>query len=499
MTGRRCAFKRLRIIYSGIVSVSQGVRRISRPVQSRPVDALSAEKNGPDSEAWALALGSTMPNQLELEVLEQRLNGLMKLLEITRVLAAQHDLGRVLNTVTASACEALACERASLYLYDAEKDELYTRAVTELEIEEIRCPLGSGITGWVARTRKIANIPEPSMDARWNSSIDRRTGFHTANILAVPLIVFPDDRLVGVLQLLNKNNGEFDEFDEQLIQAFAAHAATALERARLLDEARRTQQLEISLDMGRAIQHSFLPETLPTISGYEVAACWKPAEAVSGDYYDVIPLKNGRIGLVVADVSGHGIGPSLMMASARAMLRVLTHTTSDPGQILSTLAETIDVDLRSGRFITMLIASLDPAQHEIVFANAGHGPALHFQRETGRFKRLESTSLPLGFSTDFQIANAPAIVMEPGDLLILGTDGGIELRNAEGDLFGYEGIERAVLAHQTLPARELVAAIMQATQEFHPSPLLPDDVTLLVVERKRHAEMSKEARSAQHE
>src|SRR5690606_32135360 len=127
----------------------------------------------------------------------------------------------------------------------------------------------------------------------------------------------------GVLQLLNRRSGAFDEFDEKLIQAFASHAATAIERGRLMEKARKSQAMQLALEMSRSIQTGFLPRQLPAIPGYDLAAWWQPAEEVSGDYYDVIPLPDGRIGLIVADVSGHGIGPSLIMASVRAMLRVL--------------------------------------------------------------------------------------------------------------------------------------------------------------------------------
>ena len=128
---------------------------------------------------------------------DARLGGLLKLLEITRVLATENDLDRILECVTNGSCKALSCERASLFLHDQETRELYTRVVTALEIEEIRAPIDRGITGWVARRRRVANIPHPQADARWNSSVDKQTGFTTRNIIAVPVISSSDDRLLG--------------------------------------------------------------------------------------------------------------------------------------------------------------------------------------------------------------------------------------------------------------------------------------------------------------
>eukprot|EP00913_Durusdinium_trenchii_P010863 g10192.t1 len=390
---------------------------------------------------------------------------------LVALLAALHDLDKILQTITAGACEALSCERASLYLYDDDQQELYTRVVTELEIEEIRSSIDFGITGWVARRKQVANIPDPRVDARWNSSIDRKTGFQTRNILASPLVSQHDDRLVGVLQLLNKRDGSFDEFDEQLLEAFGQHAATAIERTKLLDEVRQAQELRVAVDMGHAIQASFLPAELPPIDDYELAVWWHPAEKVSGDYYDVVQLPDGRWGLIVADVSGHGVGPALIMASVRAMLRILVERCSDPPTIVSRLARSIAADLQDGRFITFFMIALDPNSDELTFANAGHGPVLHYARDTNTFEHFPTTSLPLGVEADLEFPQHSPFHIDRGDLLLLATDGAIELRNDRDDMFGRERLEQLVHQHRKLNAHDLLAVIRDA--------IVMDKVTLI--------------------
>jgi phosphoserine phosphatase len=417
-------------------------------------------------------------------VAPQQQEALLRLLDVTCELAGHHSLDQILQTVTDGACEALGCERASLYLYDAESNEVYTRAVTELELEEIRSSADRGITGWVVRNRELANIPDPAADPRWNASFDRQTGFHTRNILAAPIIAPTDDRLIGVLQLLNKHGGTFGSFDEQVIRAFAAHAGTALERARLVADAQRSHELQTAVNMGRRIQSSFLPRHLPEIPGYAVGLWWRPAELVSGDYYDIVPLRDGRLGLVVADVSGHGVGPSLLMASVRAMFHVLTRRRTEPSEIVPLLAETIAPDLDGGTFLTFLMAALDPRSHELAYVNAGHGPALLFDRARDEFCVLKSTTLPLGFLHDFTPHAALHLTMGPGDLLILATDGLIELLNDAGEMFGRLRLEHLVRRHCTLAAPDLVMAIQDAIAEFLGDRQPLDDVTLLVVERK---------------
>jgi phosphoserine phosphatase RsbU/P len=293
-----------------------------------------------------------------------------------------------------------------------------------------------------------------------------------------------DGRLLGVLQLLNKAGDGFDDFDEQLIQVFAGHAATALERRRLLDEARQSQQFAAAFETARGIQVGLLPQQLPTVPGYRLAALWQPAEFVSGDYYDWLQLPDGRLAIVVGDVSGHGIGAALLMASVRAMLHVLVRTHSTPEAILSLLHEGLVADLRDSRFITLVMATVDPVTHAVRFANAGHAPALHYRAATDEFVRLQATSLPIGFpqielpSVDTQLS------LEPGDLLMLGTDGIVEVANDAGDLFRTERLMDLVRRHHRGGPQHLVRIIGETIQDYHGKPLLPDDCTLVVLERQ---------------
>ncbi|MCA9072348.1 MAG: PP2C family protein-serine/threonine phosphatase, partial [Planctomycetaceae bacterium] len=293
-----------------------------------------------------------------------------------------------------------------------------------------------------------------------------------------------DDRTVGVLQILNKRGESFDQIDERVLQAFAAHAATAIERAKLLLEAKKSQELRLAIEVGRKIQTSFLPSSLPEISGYQMAAWWQPAESVSGDYYDVLQLKDGRWGIVIADVSGHGVGPSLIMASARAMLRVMAEAGSAPHEILSLLSETIYEDLtKEGFFITCFLAALNSKRNQLVFANAGHGPVLHYHREEDSFSTLDATGLPVGVLDECVFAPSDKVILAPGDCVLLMTDGAFELHNAENEQFGVERIKDIIRQNAQSSAQELLEILRQAITAFDPDKLPPDDITILVLKR----------------
>lgn len=414
---------------------------------------------------------------------DRRIAALNDLLDVALQLGTEHDLTQILQIVTNGVCHAVNCERASLFLLDDTQHQLFTRVVTELEIREIRLSIDQGICGWVARNQKMAHVSDPQHDARWNSSVDRRTGYLTRNILAVPLISNIDERLVGVLQLLNKAGSDFDEFDQQLIRAFAAHAATALERRRLQEESLRAQEMKQSMEMARRIQRGFLPDALPDIPGYQVASWWQPAEFVSGDYYDWLPLPDGRACFIMGDVSGHGMGPSLLMASLRAMLHIVVKTVAGPDQIVELLADSIAPDLKQSQFVSFLLVSLDPLSHDIRFANAGHAPALHFSADAGKFSVLEATRLPLGFPAIRVGDIRTGFRMVAGDLLILGTDGVIEARDVSGALFGVRRLQQIINDNRHATASEIVAAVSAAVQQFQGNRPPKDDSTLVVIKR----------------
>lgn len=414
---------------------------------------------------------------------QQRLSALVRLLDVTRELAAEVDLTIILQTIAQAACQALVCERATLFQYDPARNELFTRVATELEVSDIRRSLDHGISGYVARHRQMVNVPDPAKDPRWSPEIDRQTGYHTRNILAAPLTSPRDGALLGVLQCLNNDGGPFDEFDEPLLEAFAQHAAVALDRARMVEQLRERQELDFALGLARDVQRRFMPERLPPIAGYDAATWWRPNQAVGGDYCDVMPLGDGRVGLVVADVSGHGLGVSLLMASVRAALRSLLLAHSGVGRLMELLNHAMAADLAEGRFITMILAALDPRRHTLDFANAGHAPALHYSAATQRIDPLESTGLPIGVTDDETYPLGKAISLGAGDWILLGTDGIVEAVRPDGEAFGYDRLYASIREFASLPASEFVARLGERVVDFCGGQPPADDLTILAVRR----------------
>ncbi len=215
------------------------------------------------------------------EQLRRRLEASTRLVELTRRLASETNIDRILEVVTSECRPALNCDRASLFIHDEPRREVFTRVATGLEQKEIRQSIDRGVVGWVVRHRQVAVVQGVDHDPRWNASIDENTGYKTHNLLAVPVFSRDNDAVLGVLEVLNKRT-LFDAHDEHLLQAFAAHAGAALDRSVLLERLRATQAIEQALQAARNVQSALLPSVLPRIEGYEIASWWQPADAVGG-------------------------------------------------------------------------------------------------------------------------------------------------------------------------------------------------------------------------
>lgn len=417
------------------------------------------------------------------EELRRRLVALANLIDVTRDLAAELDLGKTLEMITHEACEGLDCERATVFRFDPDDETLYMIAANALEIGEIRRALGEGISGYVALHREVVSVADPASDPRWHAGVDQLTGFQTRNILALPLCSPHGNRLLGVLELFNKRDHAFDALDIELARAFGQHAAAALERAYLIEELEERHAVMASLNIARDIQRGFMPNKLPPFPGYEMATWWFPNEAIGGDYCDVIPFRDGRVGLVIADVSGHGLGPSLIMASVRAGLKALLLEHSSPEHLMGLLGLSLADDLLDGLFITMCLASLDPVTHRLEFANAGHAPAFHYSPTSGEFTTMFATGMPIGVMDRPEYPQGPPIQIEVGDLIVLCTDGIVEAMDANNQQFGHERLRKIIQTHADRPVTELVNKIGADVSGHYEGDSPPDDLTVLVTRR----------------
>ena len=403
------------------------------------------------------------------------------LLAVLRRVASEPRLDPLLACIAEETCNLLDAERATLFLYDAKTDELHSRVATRSEIEVIRTSADRGIAGAVARQKACVIVPDAYADPRFNADVDRKTGWRTRNMVAVPMTNLAG-QLVGVVEALNKRAGEFTEDDASLLTALADQAGVALERARLLEEFLAKRRLENEMELARDIQVGLLPHTPPQLSGLDVAGWSRPSEYAGGDFFDLFAWGDRRLGIMLGDAVGHGVGPALLAAETRAHVRALALHESQPVAILRHANELLAGDVSEGRFVTLVLAAASADDGSVAWASAGHGPLLVL-RAGGRTQRLDSTGLPLGIAAQAPIESGPPIALGAGDAMLLVSDGIFECARPDGHPLGVDAVVKT--AHDCLakPAAAMLASIEALTDAACPSGRFSDDRTAVAIKR----------------
>lgn len=252
--------------------------------------------------------------------------------------------------------------------------------------------------------------------------------------------------------------------------------------AEIIETARR-QNIEHDLEVAGRIQQGLLPQQLPEVPGFEVAAWNRSAVHAGGDFYDWITLPDGRVALVLADVSGHGLGPALLAALCRSYLRAALIQHEDLGRALNLVNTLLSDDLPDGWFITTVIAALNAEDGTVELVSAGHGPNLRYQPEGNRFEAYPADSPPLGVLKALPLGVGRRFKLEAGDMLVLVSDGFHEWPAADGQRFGIERLQRSIASAVRYPPELIIRAMLADVEESVGNSPQPDDLTAVVIKR----------------
>ena len=413
---------------------------------------------------------------------QRQVRNLNALLKVSKALATEIRLDDLLRVIVEEAAEVLDADRVTLFLYDESRNELWSKTTQKLEIKEIRVPLGVGIAGTVAKTRRPINIPDTYADARFNPNFDKETGYHTHSILCMPLIGNAD-RLIGVIQVLNKKDQEvFNEADESLLTGLNAHITVALERARLIEAYVEKERMEEALKLAHDIQMSMLPKVFPPFPEhheFDIFATLVPAKEVGGDLYDFFFIDDNHLCFAVGDVSGKGVPASLFMAVTKTLFKATAGNGGTPGEILARLNTEICRDNESCMFVTFFCGILDIRTGQVDYSNAGHN--LPYVVSDGILAALPKTGgMALGVSeaADFRSSQ---ILLKRGDQLVLYTDGVTEAMDKDDQFFAEGRLETTLQAMKGRRGKEVVEGVVKAVQHFSNGAPQSDDITLLVL------------------
>jgi sigma-B regulation protein RsbU (phosphoserine phosphatase) len=401
------------------------------------------------------------------------------ILAVASKLAAPFDLDTMLGEVADAARHVLAADRVSVWLHDAATDEL----VLEMgELGSVRIPAGKGIAGICARQRRLINVSDCYADERFDPAIDRRTGYRTRCMLALPLIDHKDV-LVGVLQVLNKLSGVFDADDEALATVLAAQCAVALQRVRMLEALLEGERMKQELEIAREVQLGTLPAAMPDVPGYDIYGAFQPADLTGGDTFDLQLVDQGLL-VVLGDATGHGMGPALTVAQMQAMLRMAFRLGADLDTAFTHVNNLLVDAIPPDRFITAFIGLLDPRAHRLRYHSGGQGPILVFRAVTGECEVRAPTSFPVAAMPLGVRRTAVAVDLAPGDILVLLSDGVFEYEDRDGEEFGTARVAEVLRRHQGKTMKQLAGALLESMRAFgHGAPQL-DDVTAVLVQRQ---------------
>ena len=402
------------------------------------------------------------------------------LLETIAEVSSTINLDDLLVSVVDKTLEFTQAERGILMLFD-EAGELHIRVARDSLHRSVPHdqPYSRGTTQKVAKTGKpmcMIDAASQNEATLGQSILDLRL----LTVMCVPLKVM--DKTIGVLYVDSKaSSREFKDADLLLFKALSYQLAIAIENARLLQAALEKERMQQELLIARGIQEDLLPPAKLTLPGYDIYGFSRPCDETGGDYFDYIRVREGRLGLAIGDVSGHGIGAALYMATARALLRAFLSTTTNLSKVIGDLNNALERDMATGKFMTLFYGELDLLERTLGYVMAGHNEPLVYRAASGEFEELQSPGMALGFLRDNDYDLAGPVEFSPQDILILYTDGIPEARNRAKDQFGMERMIEAIRSRRTRPAKDIVDGIIRDVTEFAGARGFEDDLTLIVV------------------
>lgn len=293
---------------------------------------------------------------------------------------------------------------------------------------------------------------------------------------------------IGVLAVARRHeDGGFSKNDFAVFRSVAEQSSFAIGNARVHRDANEKKEIEGELRNAREVQRVLLPQEDPVLAGFRVNGTNLPARIISGDYYDYIQLLDGKLGVVIADVSGKGVSAGLLMAMCRSLLRAVALASASPSTVLAAVNRYLFPDIREDMFISMIYGILDPADGTFTFARAGHDPAMIFRKATGEVQLSKPKGMALGIdggSVFERVTKDEKITLESGDCVLLFTDGVKEAINAGEEEFGLERLADAFRGAAPLGAEAVVKRVQEEVETFAGGGPQMDDVTIVAIEKR---------------
>ena len=404
------------------------------------------------------------------------------LLEAIAAVNSSTSIEETLETVVDKTIDFTRTERGVLLLLEARG---------ELGVRSARDKTGKSLAQDVVISRSIpkkvleTGIPIRAVAPMEEDSLKLGTSVINLRLRAVMCVPLKHgEKTLGVIYVDSRaSSREFTDSDLVLFENLAQQVAVALDRAYLVAEKMEKERLKRTLEDARDIQQWFMRKPIE-IPGFEISAFSRSMDETNGDYYDFVRLPDDRVGITVADVSGHGIGPALIMGRTQALLESLAEHEPDLDVLFEKLNAKVRSHVEEGRYVTLFFAVLDPKDRSLTYNNAGHTPPSLYRAATGEIESLARTGFPIGLMDGARFMHRKGLVLQPGDVLLVYTDGITETMNPAEDIFGAERLNAALKRLASRTPAEIISALEKEAAEFGGPNHKQDDMTILAVKAK---------------
>jgi sigma-B regulation protein RsbU (phosphoserine phosphatase) len=425
-------------------------------------------------------------HELSVEILKkenERLNRavyeLSILNDLAREIGASINSQDVMQTVISRSLRAVNASQGVITLSPHGKNAKMKTLVRSMATTGDKKPyqVDQALLGWMQLNKSPLLISDPRSDRRfqgviWDDSIK--------SVLCVPLLI--KSQLTGILTVFNKRNGEtFTVDDQRLLAILAAQSAQVVENARLHEEEHNYLRVQEELRLAIEIQTGLLPKEFPKIPGYDIKGMSLPAHSVGGDYYDFIMQDDDHLAVCLGDVAGKGLPAALVMSNMQATIRGQALVEHSPAHCLTLANRLLYHSTTSNKFATLFYGQLHKHSHEFYYANAGHNRPILF-RQNGDIETLETAGVALSIVENENYQD-DKIDFEPGDILLIYSDGITEAMNPGQEEFEEQRLRDIVLQHRNESAESIIAHIKDAVNAFVESSVQNDDMTLVVIKR----------------
>lgn len=424
---------------------------------------------------------SQRTSQLEAEVhrLKSAVEELTVLNDLAVAASTSLEVDQMLDTIVQKSIKAVKAEQGSILLVTDQQDAPLKTLLRQADRRSriMTYKVGINITGWVLKHQQPLVIEDLATDSRFHTTEQERR--EIKSVLCVPVRF--KAQLLGVLMVTNRKTPEpFTASDVRLLSIIAAQSGQLIRNSQLQAEALEKKRIAHELQMARRIQLGLLPKKVPDTKSLEISAYCNPAEEVGGDYYDYFPLADEHLGIVLADVSGHGAAAALVMTMVKGILHSISQKFESSARLLAELNEIINRIAPRDMFVTMIFLDFDLKNRFLRYSNAGHNPLLHYDGQSQTCQMVELRGPALGLS-DRSLFQEKTVPFNSGDFFLIYTDGVTEAFNDQGEMFEEARLVQAAAEMAAAGAGKMIEHLKSRLKDFSGKVAQVDDVAMIGV------------------